>query len=495
MAKKTREVRVPALRRADDVRLSGLAPTGAGTVEIEGLEVVVPGALPGDRAAFDWRPPMPGGRRGLAEGEVRILEKSPLRGASPLERCAKAGRCGGCPMACLRYDAEIELKWRQLLKDELAAAGFDADALCTEPLQQPEATRTGFRNKAVLYPCRESAPNGRGRFGFFRAGTHEVVPAEDCPLAPAWMHEAARIGASLMDTPAAGEEDLFAPYDESSGTGSVRALLMREGAPAAGATRGERLVTLVLRERPSEAAVARIRSAFAALPLEHLSFNVHPNPGNAVLGFEEGATHVIEGREAIETTLEGLSFEVRPETFLQVNTPQTPRLYERALSLLELSPEDGFLDLYSGIGTITLLGAKRARRALGIEIVAPSVACAEVNARRNGIQNARFLCGPVESVLASDAFRAEAAASRFTKAIVDPAYKGLASGVAQALAAIGLERIVYVACGPKNFVRDAKCFAALGYRLVRVEAVDLFPGALHIEAVGLFVKEAGESDT
>ena len=119
----------------------------------------------------------------------------------------------------------------------------------------------------------------------------------------------------------------------------------------------------------------------------------------------------------------------------------------------------------------------------------------EVNARRNGIQNARFLCGPVESVLASDAFRAEAAASRFTKAIVDPAYKGLASGVAQALAAIGLERIVYVACGPKNFVRDAKCFAALGYRLVRVEAVDLFPGALHIEAVGLFVKEAGESNT
>lgn len=480
----------PAEAEAFDQRIEGIEPSGAGVARIDGLDVVVPGALPGDRADFRWRRPRPGGRRGLATGPVRIRALSTDRTPPEAPRCPHAGRCGGCPLAPLRYEAELSLKTRQLLAEPLARAGFPADKLIAACHGQPEGERAGFRNKAVLYPAVIGEAGKRcGRFGFFRAGTHEVVPAEDCPLAPRWMQRAARIAASLIHADPASAVDPFALYDEAAGTGSVRALLMREGATLPNAEdekRGERLLTLVLARRPDDQALERIRSAFSALELEHLSVNVHPARGNAVLSFAPGATLLLRGQPAIRTSLDSLVFDVRPETFLQVNTPQTPRLYARALSLLELGPKDNFLDLYCGIGTLTLLGARRAKRALGIEIVEASVALAQENARRNGIGNASFLAGAVEDVLQSETFQKLAQASPFNKAIVDPAYKGLAPGVAPALAALELERIVYIACGPKNFVRDAAALDQLGYALERVEALDLFPGALHIEAIGLF---------
>ena len=486
----------PVHRSAHGILITGIAPTGAGTAQIDGLEVVVPGALPGDRVDFEWQPPKPGGRRGLAVGPIRLREKSTDRVSESTPRCPHAGVCGGCPLAPLRYEAELAIKTKQLLADELDRAGFSSSQCLAAIHGQPAQKRTAFRNKAVLYPTivRDPATGAlEGRFGFFRAGTHDVVPAEDCPLAPEWMHEAARLAASLIDIEKT--DDPFAIYDEASGRGSVRALLMREGA-SIGNARGERLLTLVLKEKPNDLAIEKIRAAFHSLPLEHLSVNVHTEPGNAVLSFARDASIRIEGQPAIRTALDDLIFEVRPETFLQVNTPQTPVLYERALSLLSLEPEDGFLDLYAGIGTITLLGARRARFALGVEVVDASVACARENAARNGIDNARFLAGPVERVLASDDFRALSAKTRFTKAILDPAYKGLAPGVAEALSDLPLERIVYVACGPKNFVRDAVRFRALGFTLVRVEAIDLFPGALHIEAIGVFERhQTSNADT
>lgn len=465
---------------SSEAEIIGMLPSGAGLAQVDGLPVVVPGALLGERVRMEWTPPAPGGRQGLAKHFER-LSHSPYLEANP---CPHAGACGGCPLGKIREDAAAKMKRRMLVVDELVRAGLAAaptvdaaQALVGDVLLQPSACRRGFRNKAVLYPTIRS---GQARFGLYRAGTHDVVPAEDCPQSPEWMGAAARRAAKLID------DGALSIYDEAAHSGDVRALLMREGAPSDSGARTERLATLIVREALSTEQKAAVLKAFEGLAIESLSFHVQPERGNALLSFAPGATVLLAGKPAIDTAIDGLTFSVQPETFLQVNTPQTEVLYGLVMDALELEPDDAVLDLYCGIGTMTLMAAKRAARgcAVGVELVEASVASARANAQRNGIDNVSFFAGPVEKVLPT----LPAMPGKTLKAIVDPAYKGLAEGVAQALAARSPERIVYVACSPKHFARDAKRFEALGYALRRVTPVDLFPGAMHLETVGLLVK-------
>ena len=463
----------PALRHAEGLLVTGLDPSGAGVaVTPEGLEVLIPGALPGARVSFDYQPPRPGGRRGVAAG---FTELSPSPDLDPA-RCPLAGACGGCPAGRLVYAREIALKTQALAVKPLVEAGFEA-ALVRDPVGHPEERRTGWRNKAVLYP---GLIGGEPHFGYYRARSQELVAAECCPQTPAWMGEAARSLAPLL------LEADAAPWREAGDSGALRALLLRE-APGT----GERLAAVVMRRLPEDPGkeaelFGRMRAALSLSGLTSLLVNLHEAPGSAVLAFEPDATRVIDGRPTIRAQWMGLSFEVGAQTFLQVNTPQTPVLYQTALDALEVSPEDRVLDLYCGVGTLTLLAARRAREAFGVERVEASIACARENARVNGLANARFAAAPVERLLASglpDGWRP-------TVVIADPAYQGLAGGaaesLAQLLAASGARRLAYVSCNPKSFARDARVLASRGMALRSVTPVDMFPGAMHLEVVGLF---------
>ncbi len=468
------------LLHAEGVAVEGILPTGAGRATIDGCTVVIPGALPGSVVDIEWRPPMPGGRQGLAE---RVLERSPSPDAAP-DACPLAVRCGGCPMGRIRFEKALQLKVRDIVAAPLAAEGF-AEArivsLLRRPKYLPSEARRGFRNKAIFHPA---VIDGRVRLGLFEAASHCVVPAEDCPQNPSWMHDAAHACSSLL-TKAAESLPL---YDETTGDGLVRALLLREGPGKDDEAAGSRLACLVLKTTVSESVLAQIRAAFAPLGLLQLSINIQPAAGNAVLSFSENAMQVLEGPAAIDAWIDGLVFEVRADTFLQVNTPLTPVLYREALDALDLTDSDLFLDLYCGVGTMTPMGARKAARSAGIAIVEPSVACAERNAARNGIENVRFFAGPVEKVLTSADFTAwlKSADGMPVKAIVDPAYRGLAAVVPAVLGNSPVERLVYVACSPKNFARDAHRLEAHGFRLMAATPIDLFPGACHMEVVGVF---------
>lgn len=472
---------LPPAETLDDVLVTRMHASGAGIAAApDGLEILIPGALPGARGTVRFRRPQPGGRRGLAESWT---ERSASPDADP-GRCPHvAGEppCGGCPMGGLKYARELALKTELLVVEPLAAAGFDARAIVAPALGQPEGCERGFRNKAVLYP---GIVDGRGRFGHFAARSQTLVPAEDCPQTPAWMAGAARALAPLV------EDGTLAPAPESAPeSGVLRCLLMRE-APGT----GERMLALVVRtDAGLEDARARILAALEPAGLSTVLVNLHPAAGSGVFNFAPGATRVWSGAGTVEASLMGLGFALGPQTFLQVNTPQTPVLYERALAAAEAGPGDAVLDLYCGVGTITLLAASRAARAWGVERVEASIDRARENAAANGLANAGFTADAVERFL--DRALAEGFPEGFepTKVIVDPAYQGLAGGAAEALARLvrgsRVSRIAYVSCNPKSFARDAKTLAAAGMRLVRVEPVDLFPGAMHLEVVGTFVRD------
>ena len=230
----------------------------------------------------------------------------------------------------------------------------------------------------------------------------------------------------------------------------------------------------------------------SALP-DGVSLVAHRNtrPGNALLSFEPGASTVLCGRGAVEADLLGLTFEVRPETFLQVNTLQTPVLYGAALEALRLSPGDAVLDLYCGVGTISSVLARAVGpegRVTGVELVEASVEAARANAKRNGLANVRFEAGPVETVLPR--LTLERAP---TKAVFDPAFKGLADSVPATLAKLPITDAVYVSCNPKTLVRDVKRLSAFGFELESVTPVDLFPGAFHLEAVAVLRRPGAEA--
>lgn len=449
--------------------VTGIASSGAGIAEHQGFRVFVPGALPGDTVRADVEPPRKGMRSAVAQNIV-VEKPSAVRESHPCPALDARPACGGCPLGRISYKGQVSLK-EALLTDALTEAGVKAPTPL--PLIRPtDKELTGFRNKAVFYP---QSCNGRWTFGMFAQGSHHLVPESiACAQLAGWMPETARRTAEALET------TNLHPYDEKSLTGDVRALVMREGKSEAGV---ESLLTIVVRELTDSvlAELKRVADKLSELSLTGICVNVQGNPGNAVLGYE---TTLLAGRPAVTAQIGSLKFSVRSETFLQVNTPQTARLYDTALQWADIRANETFLDLYCGVGTMTLLGALKAHSAVGVDIVEPSIERARQNARDNGIENALFHAGPVEKVLPS--LMKEGLTPDV--AIVDPAFKGMEASVPSLLTALPLTRFVYVSCSPVSFARDAKRLTDLGWTIEKIGTIDLFPGALHVETVAKFVR-------
>ena len=268
-------------------------------------------------------------------------------------------------------------------------------------------------------------------------------------------------------------------YDETTGRGLVRHIYVRVN------QKGESLCCVVIngKQAPREPELA----AFVCAAVPHtvgVLVNSNTKRGNVILG-EKYRT--LWGQDFLMDTLCGLAFKLSVPSFYQVNRDQAEVLYGRALAYAGLTGTETVVDLYCGIGTITLCLAKRAGRVIGAEIVPAAIRDAEENAARNHIENAEFFCGDA----AEAAARLEAEGLRPGVITVDPPRKGLAPEVIGSIAAMGPARVVYVSCDPATLGRDVKRFGELGYRAVRACAVDMFPGTRHVESVVLLERSIG----
>ena len=210
--------------------------------------------------------------------------------------------------------------------------------------------------------------------------------------------------------------------------------------------------------------------------------NSNTRRGNVVLGDKY---RTLFGRNYLMDTLCGLEFKLSMPSFYQVNRDQAEVLYGKALEFAGLTGNETVLDLYCGIGTITLCLAKAAKRVIGAEIVPPAIRDAKENALRNHIENAEFFCGDAADIAA----KLESDGLRPDVVTVDPPRKGLAPEVIASVAAMGPEKVVYVSCDPATLGRDVKIFREFGYEAKRAAAVDMFPGTAHVETVVLLSRE------
>jgi len=206
------------------------------------------------------------------------------------------------------------------------------------------------------------------------------------------------------------------------------------------------------------------------------------NRGRANVAFAE-EERALKGDGLLVERLAGLEFEVRANAFLQTNSRQAERLYAAALDAAEIGSGDTVLDLYCGTGTLTLMAARRGLEAVGVESAPDAVACAERNAARNGVKNARFVEGESRRVLREWAQRRREGGPRPDVVIVDPPRAGLHPRVVQRVAELHASRVVYVSCNPATLARDLRGFTGLGYALDAVMPFDMFPHTPHIECV------------
>ena len=265
-------------------------------------------------------------------------------------------------------------------------------------------------------------------------------------------------------------------YDEETQKGLLRHIYVRRGAVS-----GQVLVCLVLNGRKlphTEDLIGRLQKVpgFTTLVL-----SVNTKPGNSILGDEFMNLY---GPGYIEDTLCGLQFRLSPRSFYQVNHHQAQRLYENAIAQAGITKDDLVLDLYCGVGTITLCMAKAAGKVIGVEVVEQAVIDARENAARNHIDNAEFFCGDAGKA----ALELEAKGIRPDVVVVDPPRKGLNADTIDALAKMSPRRIVYVSCDPATLARDVALLKEHGYKLKNAQAADLFPRCAHVESIAVLEK-------
>jgi len=215
--------------------------------------------------------------------------------------------------------------------------------------------------------------------------------------------------------------------------------------------------------------------------LSGIVLNINKNRGNTVLA---GDFYTLWGKAEMSDTLCGIKFEIAPQAFYQINPPQAEKLYMKALEYAKVGKNDTVLDLYCGAGTISLCLAREAGKVIGAEIVPEAILNAGENAKRNGIENAEFICADAGDAAAQFAERG----IKPRVIVVDPPRKGMGEAAVQAVASMNPERIVYVSCNCATLARDILRFNELGYTLDKVTAVDMFPRTCHVECVACLRK-------
>jgi len=431
---------------------------GQGVARIEGCAVFIPNAIAGERCLVRIEK---AGKTWAAGKMTEILEKSPHR---VNRECPVAKLCGGCDFWHMDYEEETRLKAERVRGCLNRLAGENLESVPI--LSAPDCF--GYRNKAQ-YPV--AAKKGRAYAGFFKAGTHEVVENDRCRILP---EETDRVKDLVMDYV---NQYRISVYDETAHKGLLRHIYVRRGAVS-----GQVLVCLVANGRKIPHVPELIARLKTVPGFTTLVLSVNTKQGNAVLG-EEFIT--LFGPGYIEDTLCGLSFRLSPRSFYQVNHHQAQRLYQAAISQAEITKSDTVLDLYCGVGTITLAMASAAGKVIGVEVIPQAVEDARDNAKRNGIENAEFFCGDAGQA----ALELEQKGIRADVVVVDPPRKGLNADTIEALARFSPRRIVYVSCDPATLARDVALLKQRGYALKNAMAADLFPRCAHVETVVLLSRE------
>jgi 23S rRNA (uracil1939-C5)-methyltransferase len=438
----------------------------------EGKAVFVPFGAPGDAVTPGRREE----KKNFSRAWIGSLTTaSPDRAEPPCPLFYRPGgdpaaACGGCDWQHLAYPAQVRAK-KDLLIEAFQRIGRIPKPAVEDTVRADPGRELRYRNK-VQIPLARGA-DGKIRAGFYAAGSHTVVPFDDCLI------QSQRQVAAVRETLAWLNRHPVAVYDAVKDAGWLRHLYLRESAA------GEILLALVTRDESFSKAGEFTRHLMDKCPfVKSVFLNVNPRPGNVVLG---PRWVKLAGRPYLEEFLLGLRFKLSPGAFFQVNRAQAEKLYSLAVDMAALEGGEHVLELYAGVGAMGMLLSAKARKVWAVEESPQAVKDGIESLGANGVENLRFKIGKCEDVILRGALRAELSGAPVV-ALLDPPRAGCDPRVLKALLRLAPKRIVYVSCDPATLARDARYLSTGGYRLLRSVPVDLFPQTSHVESVSLFAR-------
>ena len=442
-----------------EVEIVDLSHDGAGVAKAEGLVFFVENALPTERIRMRILKV----NKKIGFGKVEAyLTKSPYRNE---DVDVAYLRTGIADLVHLKYSEQLKFKTKKVRDSLYKIAGIsDIEVAPTLGMEYP----LHYRNKAQV-PVRRV--NGQLETGFFRKNSHDLMPIEDFYIQD-----------PVIDQVVLAVRDLLRrfdlkPYDEKEQSGLIRNIVVRRGHYS-----GEIMVILVT-TRPKIFRVNQlIEQLVVRFPnIKSIMQNINDQPGNAIFGKE---FHVLYGQDYITDRMLDNDFQIAAPAFYQVNTEMAEKLYQTAINFAELNTEDIVVDAYSGIGTIGLSVAKHIKEVYGVEVIPQAVENSKKNAELNGISNAHYVCDSAENAIKKWLNQG----IKPSVIMVDPPRKGLTESFIKSSVSMNPKKIIYISCNAATMARDIKLYQELGYKLTKVQPVDLFPVTHHVETVALLSK-------
>ena len=495
-----------------ELKIEDMGVDGEGIGKYDGMTFFVKDALIGD--VINARITKLKKNYGYARVE-EILEPSTCR-VEP--ECALHKRCGGCQIQAMDYASQLKYKQNKVRGNLIRIGGFaeevvDAVMLPIVGMETPYR----YRNKAQ-FPI-GTDKDGNLIAGFYASRTHSIIPVEDCMLGVPENKDVLEAVLAYM------RENHVQAYDETSGKGLVRHVLIRYGF-----TTKELMVCLIINGKELPAQEDLINRLCKLDGMTSISVNRNTKNTNVILGDVTetiwGQAYITDyihlracGGDEFALTDTAIAYRISPQSFYQVNPGQTEKLYSLALDYAGLTGKETVWDLYCGIGTISLFLAQKAGKVYGVEIVPQAIEDAKNNAKLNGITNAEFFVGKAEEVLPEfyeressriqkiratgkpDGVEAAFGASDMQSMVgadmlhpdvivVDPPRKGCDEKCLETMLKMQPDRIVYVSCDSATLARDLRILCDGGYELKKVRAVDQFGHTTHVETAALLCRSA-----
>lgn len=441
------------------VDIIDLTHEGLGVAKIDHYPIFIENALPSEK--IEMLVVKVGNKFGYGK-VLNWLEESPDRVTVTDENLLRTGIAS---ISHLSYEKQLTFKQNQVKNVLTKIAKLpDVPVFETIGMENP----WGYRNKAQI-PVQRIA--GQLTTGFYRKNSHDLIPIDDFMIQAPEIDEAILVIRNIL------QRFGVKAYNEKAHTGFLRHIIIRRGHYS-----HEMMVVLVTRiekffkgQELAEQIAKEVPSVVSVIQ------NINEEKTNVILGKQN---KVLYGKAVIEDQLLGKTYQISPESFYQVNTPQTEVLYQTAIEYADLDENDVVIDAYCGIGTIGQSLAEKVKHVYGVEIIPEAIADAKKNAEINQLTNLTYEVGTAETVM-------EAWVSQGIKPsviIVDPPRKGLTLSFITASSQVAPEKIIYVSCNPATLARDLKLYAEEGYQVEKVQPVDLFPQTPHVESVTLLTR-------
>ena len=447
-----------------EVEIIDLNHTGQGVAKVDNFIVFVNDAIAGDTVKVK----ITDKKKNYATGRlISIIKPSEFRVDAP---CCHFDKCGGCQLMHMDYEEQLKYKRNRIISEfRRAKVSFD-ELIINNTIGMEEPYR--YRNKTAFSV---RSKNNEVKIGPYEQGSYNTVDISSCIIQSEEADNAVNAFKNLM------RKYNIKAYDKKTKRGIVKNIVIRNN------RKNELMLIMVTAAESFQDKHSLVEELISLVPsITTVVQNINNKNSNLIMGTKN---IILQGEGILIDVIDDLVFTISPETFFQINPIQTEKLYRTAIEYAGIGKNDICFDIYCGIGTISLMAAKRAKKVYGVEIVEQSIINEKQNAKNNNIDNAEFYAGKAESIvpkLYKQNIKADIV-------IVDPPRKGCEKEVIDTIINMAPKKVVYVSCNPSTLARDIKLLEEGGFKLMKVQPVDMFSWSVHVESVVLLSHKKADS--